>query len=239
MEFSFKGTAEEFAGLVSQLKAQVAGGPVYASAPLSSPPPSAFERDPFYPQSVADAGVYRPVRQTNSVSSPKSSIVPDLSIWGDSVPPPSSTLDESEVVRVSFEEIDHGGGVVERRQTKPQSQGQKPSSSQSTLVREGCSAWYSLVSAWEVNLGVEGAEQPNRVALLEEAVMDDGNAILAWIEEAKGLTQSIESIFTDWPIEKSRRVAEHIAQVSSACGFPAISDRLEYTKKYRNILKNS
>jgi hypothetical protein len=106
------------------------------------------------------------------------------------------------------------------------------------LIQEGVSAWYSLIVAWEKNFGVEGAEQPNRVQIMEEALTDDSRAIFAYLHNCKGLTKAIEKIFLcDWGQTKCRRIAEHIAQVSSAMGIPVMSDLLEFDKEYRNILK--
>lgn len=165
-----------------------------------------------YPTKVEDAGVYRPVRPLSGT--PAQTILPDLNVW---------ETDQQESIAESPRETKD---VVKWSETE-----------NAKRVRDGVSAWYNLITEWSKNLGVEGEPQPNRVALLEEALTDDGREIFAYLQSSGGLTKSIHDIFSEWDIKQCRRVAEHIAQVSSAMGVPLISDLLEFTKDYRNILK--
>jgi hypothetical protein len=165
-----------------------------------------------YPTKVEDAGVYRPVRPLNGT--PAQTILPDLNVWETDQQQPIAESPRGTKDVVKWSETENA-----------------------KRVRDGVSAWYNLITEWSKNLGVEGEPQPNRVALLEEALTDDGREIFAYLQSSGGLTKSIHDIFSEWDIKQCRRVAEHIAQVSSAMGVPLISDLLEFTKDYRNILK--
>jgi hypothetical protein len=166
-----------------------------------------------YPTKVEDAGVYRPVRPLSGT--PAQTILPDLNVWETDQQQPIAESPRGTKDVVKWSETENA-----------------------KRVRDGVAAWYNLITEWSKNLGVEGEPQPNRVAILEEALTDDGRSIFAYLQSSGGLTKSIYDIFPEWGIKQCRRVAEHIAQVSSAMGVPLISDLLEFTKDYRNILKD-
>jgi len=63
-------------------------------------------------------------------------------------------------------------------------------------------------------------------------VMEGGGSMFACLHHYGGLTRMVRSFLATTPKRTSRRIAENIAQVSSAAGIPVISDHLEFTKEY-------
>lgn len=241
MKFSFEGTPEEWISFVGQLRTPSRFA--FAELPPGAPPEVSSSAhlggSLDFPQRVEDAGVYRPVRPvTEMAGSPSRSDY--AKIWGKEgfgLPKSSQTDEEFPVVRPYSSQQRKETEKQEDWCAKP-AQDDPKEEVDLELVREGVIAWYNLVEAWEKNFGVEGAEQPNRVEIMELALTDDGRAIFAYLRDCKGLTKSIEKIFlADWGRKKCRLLAEHIAQVSSAMGVPVMSDLLEFDKEYRNILK--
>ena len=244
MKFSFEGTPEEWISFVGQLRTPSRFA--VADLPPGSPPEDLS--NPYsggssgFPQRVEDAGVFRVVRPvTETAESPSRSDY--AKIWGgDGFCLPKSPYKDEELPVIRLKDHTSIAGAPARQPVKEEPVPEPIRKLQELidleLIREGVSAWYNLVEAWEKNFGVEGAEQPNRVQIMEEALTDDSRAIFAYLRDCEGLTKAIEKIFlADWGRKKCRRIAEHIAQVSSAMGVPVMSDLLEFDKEYRNILK--
>ena len=244
MKFSFEGTPEEWISFVGQLR--IPSRFAVADLPPGAPPEDSTNLHAggslAFPQRAEDAGVYRAVRPvTETAGLPSRSDY--AKIWGKEgfgLPKSSQTDEEFPVVRsYSYEQSKKMKEQEEQEARYAKlAQGDPKAEVELELIREGVTAWYSLLEAWEKNFGVEGAEQPNRVQIMEEALTDDSRAIFAYLQDCKGLTKSIEKLFlADWGRKKCRLLAEHIAQVSSAMGVPVMSDLLEFDKEYRNILK--
>ena len=241
MKFSFEGTPEEWISFVGQLRTPSRFA--VADLPPGSPPEDLSS--PYsggssgFPQRVEDAGVFRVVRPvTETTASPSRSDY--AKIWGgDGFVLPKSPYKDEELPVIRLKDHTSIAGAPARQPVKEETeQGESQESIDLDLIREGVSAWYNLVEAWEKNFGVEGAEQPNRVQIMEEALTDDSRGIFAYLRDCEGLTKAIEKIFLAYlGRKKCRRIAEHIAQVSSAMGVPVMSDLLEFDKEYRNILK--
>lgn len=109
-----------------------------------------------------------------------------------------------------------------------------------TAVREGLDLWYGLLSDWQEGLGDPDAEQPDRVALVQAASRQGGIPMQRALRHYGGLTQLVEGLFPGIGKGGARRVAEHVAQVCSACGFTHYAEALEYdprflTKEYKHV----
>lgn len=99
-------------------------------------------------------------------------------------------------------------------------------------LAEGADVWMGVLMQWQSGFGDETAEQPNRLKILSEAVMECGGPMFACLQHYGGLTRMVRSFLATTPKRKARRIAENLAQVSSAAGIPVISDHLEFTREY-------
>jgi hypothetical protein len=99
-------------------------------------------------------------------------------------------------------------------------------------LAEGADVWMGVLMQWQSGFGDETAEQPNRLKILSEAVMECGGPMFACLQHYGGLTRMVRSFLATTPKRKARRIAENLAQVSSAAGSPVISDHLEFTREY-------
>jgi len=99
-------------------------------------------------------------------------------------------------------------------------------------LAEGADLWMGLLTTWQQGFGEEGVEQPDRLGLLAQAVTQGGGRMFAALHHYGGLTRLVRSLMAHMPKKKARRLAEHIAQVSSAAGIPVISEALEYDPEY-------
>lgn len=99
-------------------------------------------------------------------------------------------------------------------------------------LAEGADLWMGVLTTWQQGFGEEGVEQPDRVKILSDAMTQGGGRMFAALHHYGGLTRLVRSLTANVPKKRARRLAEHIAQVSSASGIPVISDYLEYDKEY-------
>ena len=99
-------------------------------------------------------------------------------------------------------------------------------------LAEGADLWMGILMQWQDGFMDEDADQPDRLKILSGAVMEGGGSMFACLHHYGGLTRMVRSFLATTPKRTSRRIAENIAQVSSAAGIPVISDHLEFTKEY-------
>jgi len=99
-------------------------------------------------------------------------------------------------------------------------------------LAEGADLWMGVLMQWQDGFGDEEADQPDRLKILSNAVMEGGGSMFACLHHYGGLTRMVRSFLATTPKRTARRIAENVAQVSSAAGIPVISDHLEFTKEY-------
>jgi len=99
-------------------------------------------------------------------------------------------------------------------------------------LAEGADLWMGILMQWQEGFMDPDADQPDRLKILSGAVMEGGGSMFACLHHYGGLTRMVRSFLATTPKRTSRRIAENIAQVSSAAGIPVISDHLEFTKEY-------
>ena len=108
-------------------------------------------------------------------------------------------------------------------------------------LRTGSQSLYGLVEIWKKNFGIEGAEQPNRIEALRQAMISNGDEIITFLKYTKGLTNGIMELFPAMPdaneiqivdhAKFNRKIACNIAQVSSV-SMPELCDFLEPHANY-------
>ena len=99
-------------------------------------------------------------------------------------------------------------------------------------LAEGADLWMGVLMQWQSGFMDPDAEQPDRLKILSNAVMEGGGSMFACLHHYRGLTRMVRSFLATTPKKTARRIAENVAQVSSAAGIPVISDHLEFTKEY-------
>ena len=99
-------------------------------------------------------------------------------------------------------------------------------------LAQGADLWMGVLMRWQEGFGDEEAEQPDRLKILSNAVMEGGGSMFACLHHYGGLTRMVRSFLATTPKRTARRIAENVAQVSSAAGIPVISDHLEFTQEY-------
>lgn len=120
---------------------------------------------------------------------------------------------------------------------------------QRVKVLHGKDTWVTLIDVWRMNFGVEGAEQPDRVANLHAAA---NPFVGAYLQTREGLTDATrEAIYlldggdpdtvlppryglTNAQLCEARLIAENIAQVASFHA-PWLTELLEYAYEYRTL----
>ena len=144
-------------------------------------------------------------------SAAPSTIVPDAP-WAQATPPlPTSTDDAPRVVKTS---------VLSKEQER--------------LAAEGADVWHGLALAWLDGFGEERAHQPDRVSLFRDVMNENAGPVFACLRASNNdLTRLIQSVLpTKYTKAQARRLAENIAQVTSALGYPEFSNALLYTPEY-------
>ena len=99
-------------------------------------------------------------------------------------------------------------------------------------LAQGADLWMGVLMRWQEGFGDEEAKQPDRLKILSNAVMEGGGSMFACLHHYGGLTRMVRSFLATTPKRTARRIAENVAQVSSAAGIPVISDHLEFTQEY-------
>ena len=99
-------------------------------------------------------------------------------------------------------------------------------------LAQGADLWIGVLTAWRQGFMDDEAEQPDRLKILMDAVTQGGTYMFATLRHYAGLTRLVRGLLANTPKKRARRIAENIAQVSSAAGIPVISDYLEYTQEY-------
>lgn len=104
------------------------------------------------------------------------------------------------------------------------------------LVIAGRKAYFAFVDVWQRNLGVEDAEQPDRVDLMRSAAAGSAGPILAYLRFRGGLVAGTLEFLADSagnvsPEDQKRAVeiATNIAQVGSVLA-PEFTDMMEFVK---------
>ena len=117
-----------------------------------------------------------------------------------------------------------------------------PTAEQRVRLLHGRDVWLALIEMWRENFGVEGAPQPDRVAILARLLHMDGASIFAYLRSKQGLTDATRDVLCELlqrPLDsrikrEARLVAENIAQV---CSFhaPNLAEMLEYSAEFHII----
>ena len=139
--------------------------------------------------------------------------------------PDTSTAPAGPTVVPDAEWTDTDGSV-------PDSGAPSLSPAQEAQLAEGADLWMGVLMQWQEGFGDPEAEQPDRLKILSEAVMQGGGPMFACLRHYGGLTLLVRSLLATTPKRRARRIAENVAQVSSAAGIPIISDHLEFTREY-------
>lgn len=113
---------------------------------------------------------------------------------------------------------------------------------QRVRLLHGRDVWLALVEMWRENFAVEGAPQPDRVAILARLLHMDGASIFAFLRSKQGLTDATRDVLCELlqrPLDngikrEARLIAENIAQV---CSFhaPNLAEMLEYSAEFHII----
>jgi len=85
-------------------------------------------------------------------------------------------------------------------------------------ISRGHDLFHGLVVQWCLNFGIEGAEQPDRIALLRAlATGPDATAVLHFVSSVGGLLHAVDKVMQPSREERDlvRAIAINIAQVSS------------------------
>jgi hypothetical protein len=85
-------------------------------------------------------------------------------------------------------------------------------------ISRGHDLFHGLVGQWCLNFGIEGAEQPDRLALLRAlATGPDATAVLHFVSSVGGLLHAVDKVMQPSREERDlvRAIAINIAQVSS------------------------
>jgi hypothetical protein len=85
-------------------------------------------------------------------------------------------------------------------------------------ISRGHDLFHGLVLQWSLSFGVEGAEQPDRLALLRAlATGPDATAVLHFVSSVGGLLHAVDKVMQPKREERDlvRAIAINIAQVSS------------------------
>ena len=110
-------------------------------------------------------------------------------------------------------------------------------------LRTGSQSLYGLVEIWKKNFAIDGAEQPNRMEALRQAMISNGDEIITFLKYTKGLTNGIMELFPPMPdaneiqivdhAKFNRKIACNIAQVSSV----SMPELCEFLEPHANYLK--
>jgi hypothetical protein len=110
-------------------------------------------------------------------------------------------------------------------------------------LRTGSQSLYGLVEIWKKNFALDGAEQPNRMEALRQAMISNGDEIITFLKYTKGLTNGIMELFPPMPdaneiqivdhAKFNRKIACNIAQVSSV----SMPELCEFLEPHANYLK--